>query len=57
VHNFAVPLVVGVVIATSSSMFIAAPILLFLGDWWRHRGGGNQRHLDTDSQSAPQTQG
>jgi len=43
VHNFAVPLVVGVVIATSSSMFIAAPILLFLGDWWRHRSGGQRR--------------
>ncbi|MEP9371905.1 protein translocase subunit SecD [Mesorhizobium sp. KR1-2] len=34
VENFAVPMVFGVVIATSSSIFIAAPILLFLGDWW-----------------------
>lgn len=33
VHNFAVPMVIGVVIATSSSIFIAAPILLFLGNW------------------------
>lgn len=37
VESFAIPLVVGVVIATSSSIFIAAPILLFLGDWRRRR--------------------
>lgn len=37
VANFAVPLVFGIVVATSSSIFIAAPILLFLGDWWRRR--------------------
>jgi len=58
VHNFAVPLVVGVVIATSSSMFIAAPILLFLGDWWRHRSGGG-RPVEEEvagSKPAPQAQ-
>ncbi|WP_019222512.1 protein translocase subunit SecD [Bartonella rattaustraliani] len=37
VHNFAVPMVFGIIIATSSSIFIAAPILLLLGDWWRER--------------------
>ncbi|AAL51861.1 protein translocase subunit SecD [Brucella melitensis] len=38
VHNFAVPMLFGIVIATSSSIFIAAPILLLLGDWWqRHK--------------------
>lgn len=38
VHNFALPIVIGVIIATSSSIFIAAPILLFLGDWQtKHR--------------------
>lgn len=38
VHNFALPVVIGVIIATSSSIFIAAPVLLFLGNWWeRHR--------------------
>lgn len=38
VHNFSLPIVIGVIIATSSSIFIAAPILLFLGDWQeRHR--------------------
>ena len=35
VHNFAIPMVAGIIIATSSSIFIAAPILLFLGNWWR----------------------
>lgn len=33
VLNFAVPMIFGIVIATSSSIYIAAPILLFLGDW------------------------
>jgi len=38
VSSFAIPMVFGVVIAASSSVFIAAPILLFLGDWRnRHR--------------------
>ncbi len=38
VHNFAIPMLFGIVIATSSSIFIAAPILLLLGDWWqRHK--------------------
>ena len=37
VENFAVPMVFGIVVATTSSIFIAAPILLFLGDWWKHR--------------------
>ena len=37
VENFAVPMVFGVVVATTSSIFIAAPILLLLGDWWKHR--------------------
>lgn len=46
VHNFALPLVIGVVIATSSSIFIAAPILLFLGNWWqihRNKTSGEER--------------
>jgi SecD/SecF fusion protein len=37
VSSFAVPMIFGVVIATSSSIFIAAPILLFLGDWRARR--------------------
>jgi SecD/SecF fusion protein len=35
VENFAIPMIFGIVIATSSSIYIAAPILLFLGDWWK----------------------
>jgi SecD/SecF fusion protein len=37
VESFAVPMLFGIVVATSSSIFIAAPILLFLGDWRRRR--------------------
>ncbi len=33
VASFAIPMVFGIIIAASSSVFIAAPILLFLGDW------------------------
>ena len=37
VESFAMPMVFGIVIAASSSVFIAAPILLFLGDWRSRR--------------------
>lgn len=37
VESFAIPMVFGIVVATSSSIFIAAPILLLLGNWWRAR--------------------
>ncbi|MDP9808145.1 SecD/SecF fusion protein [Rhizobium tibeticum] len=38
VESFAVPMVFGILVAGASSIFIAAPILLFLGDWRRrHR--------------------
>lgn len=37
VESFAVPMVFGIFIAASSSVFIAAPILLFLGDWRSRR--------------------
>ncbi|MBP1846719.1 SecD/SecF fusion protein [Rhizobium petrolearium] len=37
VSSFAIPMVFGIAIATSSSVFIAAPILLFLGDWRTRR--------------------
>jgi SecD/SecF fusion protein len=39
VENFAWPMVFGVVVATTSSIFIAAPILLLLGDWAGGRPG------------------
>jgi SecD/SecF fusion protein len=47
VASFAVPMVFGIVVAASSSIFIAAPILLFLGDWRarrRHRQAGPTEH-------------
>ena len=42
VQSFAVPMLFGVIIATSSSIFIAAPILLFLGDWRQRRRKAQQ---------------
>jgi SecD/SecF fusion protein len=50
VENFALPMVFGIVIATSSSIFIAAPILLFLGDWWQRR---QTRNGQVDALPAP----
>jgi SecD/SecF fusion protein len=38
VASFAVPMAFGIVIAATTSVFIAAPILLFLGDWRERRG-------------------
>jgi SecD/SecF fusion protein len=35
VESFAVPMAFGILVAGASSIFIAAPILLFLGDWRR----------------------
>lgn len=45
VASFAVPMVFGIVVAASSSVFIAAPILLFLGDW-RKRPEGSPAGLE-----------
>ncbi|TXL79524.1 protein translocase subunit SecD [Vineibacter terrae] len=39
VDNFAIPMVFGIVVGASSSVFIAAPILLFLGEGRLRRGG------------------
>jgi SecD/SecF fusion protein len=38
VASFAVPMAFGIAIAATTSVFIAAPILLFLGEWWGRRG-------------------
>jgi preprotein translocase subunit SecF len=46
VESFAIVLLFGVVLATSSSIFIAAPILLFLGEH-RLRGGATAPSLET----------
>lgn len=37
VESFAVPMVFGIIVAASSSVFIAAPVLLFIGDWRARR--------------------
>ena len=51
VHNFAVPMLFGIFIATTSSIFIAAPILLLLGNWWQHRQEAHQAAIE-DSAAA-----
>ncbi len=47
--SFSLPMVAGIFLATTSSIFIAAPILLFLGEWWRRksaeRGAGREPSL------------
>jgi SecD/SecF fusion protein len=35
--NFAQPVIIGIIIATSSSIFISAPILMFLSSWWKKK--------------------
>jgi SecD/SecF fusion protein len=45
VESFAVPMVFGIVVAASSSVFIAAPILLFLGDWRSRRTASVPREV------------
>lgn len=46
VSSFAIPMVFGIVIAATSSIFIAAPILLFLGDWRARRRARLPSHRD-----------
>jgi SecD/SecF fusion protein len=53
VESFAIPMVFGILIAASSSVFIAAPILLFLGDW-RARRAARQPWRPADNSSASQ---
>ncbi|MCZ2328630.1 protein translocase subunit SecD [Bartonella sp. F02] len=52
VHNFALPMVIGIIIATSSSIFIAAPILLLLGDWWNKRNDANVKTVKPHKSTA-----
>ncbi len=47
VESFAVPMVFGIVVAASSSVFIAAPILLFLGDWRKRRRASGAAQVAT----------
>ncbi len=57
VESFAVPMIFGIVIAASSSIFIAAPILLFLGDWrTKHRKHASEdKEAEAESAQAPQS--
>ena len=48
VSSFAVPMVFGIVIAASSSIFIAAPILLFLGDQRKKKRSTGNRAIDKE---------
>ena len=53
VTSFAVPMVFGIVVAASSSIFIAAPILLFLGDWRTRRRKQEVRESRSPSRREP----
>jgi len=53
VASFAVPMVFGIVVATSSSIFIAAPILLLLGDWQARRKARASDQRTRDRKAVP----
>lgn len=53
VASFAIPMVFGILIATSSSVFIAAPILLFLGDWRTRRKANADEEAENAAASGP----
>ncbi|MCA1369358.1 protein translocase subunit SecD [Bradyrhizobium sp. BRP14] len=40
VRSFAWPMIFGVIVATTSSIYIGGPILLFLSRWWKDREAG-----------------
>jgi len=56
VESFAIPMVFGILVAGASSVFIAAPILLFLGDW-RRRHGKAIAATDTAAEIIPPEEG
>lgn len=53
VESFAIPMLFGIVIAASSSVFIAAPILLYLGDWRSKR----RARIEAENPTPPATEG
>jgi SecD/SecF fusion protein len=53
VSSFAIPMVFGIAVAASSSVFIAAPILLFLGDWRRKRQLANAASAEATTAANP----
>ena len=46
VSSFAIPMVFGIFVAAVSSVFIAAPILLFLGDWRKRHAVAQKESQD-----------
>ncbi|TDK36769.1 protein translocase subunit SecD [Rhizobium deserti] len=55
VESFAVPMAFGILVAGASSIFIAAPILLFLGDWrTRHRVKADSAEAAADGERPSQ---
>lgn len=50
VKPFAWPMVFGVIVATSSSIYIGGPILLFLSRWWTDREGSRLPTASPDGQ-------
>ncbi|ARO28649.1 preprotein translocase subunit SecDF 1 [Rhizobium sp. NXC14] len=56
VSSFAIPMVFGILVAGASSIFIAAPILLFLGDW-RRRHAKAATATDAAAQIIPPEEG
>jgi SecD/SecF fusion protein len=51
VESFAIPMVFGIFIAASSSVFIAAPILLFLGDWRTRRKAAAEQAVEASART------
>lgn len=52
VSSFAIPMVFGIAVAALSSVFIAAPILLFLGDWRTRHGKAMSLSKDESDETA-----
>ena len=56
VASFAVPMAFGIVIAACTSVFVAAPILLVLGDWRERRGATLFAPVAEEDAAAPKPQ-
>ncbi|WP_018234886.1 protein translocase subunit SecD [Ensifer sp. BR816] len=52
VRSFAWPMIFGVIVATTSSIYIGGPILLFLSRWWKDREAGRSGAQQTGTPAA-----
>ncbi len=52
VRSFAWPMIFGVVVATTSSIYIGGPILLFLSRWWKDREAGRSAAQEAGTPTA-----